>query len=255
MSYILELKSVVKSFGGLCAVDNASFKIEENSITGLIGPNGAGKTTIFDLITGLLTADSGQITFKHEDIIKSRAWERSKSGIARTFQSIRLFPELTVIDNILAALPHSPDSFLDIFKPLKKKKKEMKTQAVDMLKIVSLENHALSHASSLSYGQQKLLEIIRAYASGGDLFLLDEPAAGINRTMLHHVINLIKYLKSIGKTIVIVEHDMNFVMALCERIIVLDRGKEIAKGTPAEIRKNPLVLDAYLGKHHMTNLC
>lgn len=250
MASILQIQGLVKNFGGLHAVDHASFCIEENSITGLIGPNGAGKTTLFDLITGLLQQDAGHIFFKGVNISEFKAWQRPRLGISRTFQAIRLFPELSVVDNILAALPRTPDSFIDIFRPLTAKNRTLKKRAMELLAMVNLEHHAHSTADALSYGQQKLLEIIRAYAADASLFLLDEPAAGVNRTMLNHIIDLIKELKRLGKTIVIVEHDMNFVMSLSEKIIVMDRGKEIAEGTPSAIQKNPLVLEAYLGKHH-----
>ncbi len=247
MPKILEIKKLVKKFGGLHACDHANFAIEENSITGLIGPNGAGKTTVFDLISGFLESDAGEIHFRHENITSIPPWKRASLGIGRTFQAVRLFPELSVIDNVLAALPNCPDGFLDIFRPLKKRKHELREQAMDYLRLANLHEHSLAKASSLSYGQQKLLEIIRAAASGSDLLLLDEPAAGVNRTMLHHIVELIKKLKSQGKTIIIVEHDMGFVMSLCEKIIVMDRGKEIAEGSPHEIQKNPQVLSAYLG--------
>lgn len=250
MPVILELKKLSKSFGGLHAVDHASFAIEENSITGLIGPNGAGKTTAFDLISGLLTPDDGEIHFRHENITNLPAWKRGHLGIGRTFQALRLFPELPAVDNILAALPRIPDSFTDIFRPLRQKKKEFREQAMDYLHMVNLHEKASDRASALSYGQQKLLEIIRAVATGADLLLLDEPAAGVNRTMLQHIIELIKKLKESGKTIIIVEHDMGFVMNLCEKIIVMDRGKEIAEGKPEEIQRNPKVLEAYLGATH-----
>lgn len=250
MPAILEIVNLKKSFGGVHAVDHASFAIEENSITGLIGPNGAGKTTMFDLISGLLQADAGEIHFRHENITRLPPWKRARIGIGRTFQAIRLFPELTTIDNVLASLPRSPDSFFDIFCPLREKKKALHKQAVEYLETVNLHDKASALASALSYGQQKLLEIIRAVSTGANLLLLDEPAAGVNRTMLHHIIELIKILKSQGKTIIIVEHDMSFVMSLCEKIIVMDRGKEIAEGKPHEIQRNPKVLEAYLGTTH-----
>lgn len=250
MPTILEIKKLSKSFGGVHAVDHASFAIEENSITGLIGPNGAGKTTMFDLISGLLAPDSGEIHFRHENITRLPPWKRARIGIGRTFQAIRLFPELTTIDNVLASLPRSPDSFFDIFRPLREKKKALHKQAVEYLETVNLHDKASDSASALSYGQQKLLEIIRAVATGASLLLLDEPAAGVNRTMLQHIVELIKILKSQGKTIIIVEHDMSFVMSLCEKIIVMDRGKEIAEGKPHEIQCNPRVLEAYLGTTH-----
>lgn len=254
MNAILTVKNISKSFGGLEAVQNCSWNVAENSITGLIGPNGAGKTTMFDLITGFLAADRGSIFFHKKDITNAAIWTRTHCGISRTFQMIRLFPELTVIDNIMVCFPDTPDFLFDIFHSLKNKKKELRERAVTLLKTVKLDSHSHAKAKSLSYGQQKLLEILRAVAclpinenKHSSLLLLDEPAAGVNRTMLHEITSLIKKLKAEGKTILIVEHDMNFVMNLCEKIIVMDAGRELAIGTPQEIQNNPKVLEAYLG--------
>lgn len=248
---ILKIQHLVKHFGGISAINHCNFEIEENSITSLIGPNGAGKTTMFDVITGLLDHDQGEIYFREKPISALPAYKRAHLGIARTFQLIRVFPQLTTLENILLALRGNQESLLDIFKPLKKTQKKLKEKAFEYLRMINLHEKAHTPASSLSYGQQKLLEIMRAVASDADLFLLDEPAAGVNRTMLHTIINIIKRLKSEGKTIVIVEHDMGFVMSISEKVIVMDYGKEIAEGSPNEIQNNPKVLEAYLGIKHI----
>lgn len=245
---ILSVQNLSKSFGGVHAVSHCTFHIRKNSITGLIGPNGAGKTTMFDLLSGLLTADTGEIIFNNEKITHLPPYRRARRGLARTFQLIRVFPEMTVLDNVTAALLQSKHQHAH--RALFVRKKEVtKLHALSMehLRTVNLHEKAHLLAGELSYGQQKLLEIIRAVAMGGELFLLDEPAAGINPTMLTEIIALIHTLQKQGKTILVIEHNMGFVMNLCEEIIVMDRGTEIAVGPPAEIQKNPRVLEAYLG--------
>lgn len=244
---ILKIQHLVKRFGGIMAVNHCNFEIAENSITALIGPNGAGKSTVFDLITGLTKQDSGEIFFKSQLITHLPSHQRARLGFARTFQSIRVFPELSAIDNLMLAFPETPDLFRHIFQRKSALMKKLKERAFEFLHTIHLSEKAHAASGSLSYGQQKLLEIMRAVATGAELFLLDEPAAGVNRTMLHAIIAIIKKLKADGKTVIIVEHDMGFVMELSERIIVMDYGKEIAEGTPKEIQNNSKVLEAYLG--------
>lgn len=244
---LLKIKNLSKSFGGLRAVNNCSFEIGTNSITGLIGPNGAGKTTTFDLITGFQTLDEGEIIFKEEPITHLAPHERASIGITRTFQIVRVFPELTALDNILVVLLKNHQGIHQIF--TRKKSLKLHTEkAMELLRDIGIESHARSYAKELSYGQQKLLEIARAVATDADLFLLDEPAAGVNLTMLRHIEKILLRLHKLGKTLLIVEHNMPFVMSFCENIIVLDYGKEIAVGTPEEVQKMPHVLEAYLGK-------
>ncbi|MEK7524254.1 MAG: ABC transporter ATP-binding protein [Patescibacteria group bacterium] len=244
---ILKVQNISKHFGGITAVNHCTFEVVENSITALIGPNGAGKTTMFDLITGLLKHDSGEIFFRGQAIGNLATHKRAHMGISRSFQAIRVFPELTALQNIMLSLRPNDDGFWDAFRPLKNKQKILKAKAMELLSKIQLHEKAHTKAGSLSYGQQKLLEIIRAIATGAELILLDEPAAGVNRTMLTSIVTLIKELQTQGKTILIVEHDMGFVMELCEEVIVMDYGKEIAHGTPSEIQNNPKVLEAYLG--------
>lgn len=245
---ILSVQNLTKHFGGVHAVDHCSFNVQKNSITGLIGPNGAGKTTIFDLLSGLLTPDFGEILFKNENNTESPPFQRARNGMARTFQMIRIFPEMTVLDNVTAALLQSKHQHAHKALFVRRKEvKKLEEQSMEHLHTVKIHEKAHLLAGELSYGQQKLLEIIRAVAMGGELFLLDEPAAGINPTMLTEIIALIYNLQKQGKTILIIEHNMGFIMNLCEQVIVMDRGKEIAVGTPAEIQKNARVLEAYLG--------
>ncbi len=244
---LLKVHNLLKKFGGITAVNHCTFEVKENSITALIGPNGAGKTTMFDLITGLTQHESGEIFFHGEDISNLAPHARVRRGIARTFQAIRIFPELTALENLMLAFPENSDGLVSIFAPTRHHQ-ELHQRALDLLSMVNLHDHAHSKAGSLSYGQQKLLEIIRAVATEATLFLFDEPAAGVNRTMLHTIIAVIKKLKEQGKTVLIVEHDMGFVMELSEHIIVMDYGKELADGTPHEIQNNPKVLEAYLGQ-------
>ena len=250
MKTILSLTGLSKSFGGIHAVQNCNFSIDQGTITGLIGPNGAGKTTVFNLLTGLLHADSGAIEFCGDNITHWPAYKRAQAGFARTFQLIRIFPNLTVLENLKVALQDNKQELRNIFLNQKKLQKRLDAEAKELLKRVNLEDHAQLLAGELSYGQQKLLEILRTMAMSPKVILLDEPAAGINRTLLQTIVKLIHELQSEGKTILVIEHDMGFIMEICEKIIVMDFGKEIAEGTPKEIQKNPKVLEAYLGIGH-----
>lgn len=242
----LEVKNISKKFGGLHAVEDFSFDIAENSITGLIGPNGAGKTTAFNLITHFLPRDEGNIFFKNENLKNKSPFALVQRGIARTFQQIRIFPELTVRENLLLALSSQYDSWWKSF--LKKDEKEENSAAFQLLSEVKLEKYIDEKAKNLSYGQSKLLEIIRTIATGADLLLFDEPAAGVNPTMLMTVKKLIRELKKKGKTILVIEHNMPFLMEISEEIIVMENGKFLCQDTPEKVQKDIRVLEAYLGK-------
>lgn len=249
---LLEIKNLTKRFGGITAVDSCSFDVREGEILGLIGPNGSGKTTVFNLITNIYQPDSGSIRFKGEPLKNMKTHEIANLGIGRTFQLIRLFPKLTVMDNMLIARKyvHGENMWPQIFrkKHVEKEDESNRGRAMEMLTVVNLDKKANDLAQNLSYGQQKLLEISRALATEPQLLLLDEPIAGVNPTMAKNILAIIKKLNKQGKTIVIVEHNMNIVMKICKRIVVLDYGKEIAAGTPSKIKKNKKVIEAYLGK-------
>ena len=248
MQHALEIKNLNKHFGGLKAVNSCSFQVEPNTIVGLIGPNGAGKTTLFNLVTGVIPSSSGEIIYEGEEITGLKTYERAQRGIARTFQAIRIFPELTALENVLVALKGNKQSLKQMFGNQKKEQKRLIDEAHRYLKRVELDVKANHKAGDLSYGQQKLLEIIRAVAQGGEFIMLDEPAAGVNPNMLNKIIDVIRELHAEGRTFLIIEHDMGFIMDISQKIVVLDFGHVIAEGTPKAIQKNKKVLEAYLGK-------
>lgn len=248
---LLEVKNLEKSFGGIKAVQDCDFAVDENKIVALIGPNGSGKTTLFNLITGLIAPNKGDIHFKGEPIAGLQPHEIARMGITRTFQLIRLFPKLTAMENLLLAKHQEGEKFLStILKPfyIKHEEKTNKERCLEFLRLVGLEEKKDSLAQSLSYGQQKLLEIARTLATEADFLLFDEPVAGVNPVMREKIKHTLLKLKEEGKTILLIEHDMKFVMELADKVIVMDHGEEIAVGTPKQIQKNPKVLQAYLGK-------
>lgn len=258
-----ESKTVLKAseisivFGGLCAVSNFSCELKEGELVGLIGPNGAGKTTVFNMLSGVYTPTSGQITFTdRNDKIhitnKKAPAALNKMGIARTFQNIRLFGNLTVGDNVRIALHNQRIvNMIDVLLRLPRLRRDEKLmdQKVDeLLAVVNLSDKKGDLAKNLSYGEQRRLEIARALASNPRLLLLDEPAAGMNPQETDELRQMIEKIRADFKlTVLLIEHDMKFVMGICERIMVLDYGRIIAEGLPEEIRSNPQVIKAYLG--------
>ena len=250
---ILETKQLVKTFGGLTAVSEFDIYLNKSELVGLIGPNGAGKTTAFNMLTGVYQPTSGEIDFLDASIVGKYPYEITQKGIARTFQNIRLFKDLSVIDNVKIAYHQNVkysvvDSILQT-KKYKLEEKEITEKALEFLKIFKLDHKSKEYAKNLPYGEQRRLEIARALATKPQLVLLDEPAAGMNPQETQELMGLIKWIREyFDLTILLIEHDMSLVMNVCERIYVLDYGKIIAHGTPQEIKSNPKVIEAYLGE-------
>ncbi|MBF0442995.1 MAG: ABC transporter ATP-binding protein [Oligoflexales bacterium] len=240
-------------FGGLRAVDNFNLNIRSGEIVGLIGPNGAGKTTVFNMLTGIYEPTLGEIWFESGRIDGKAPHLINRQGIARTFQNIRLFRSLSVLDNVRAAL-HKQVDYTLISSVLRLKsfyntEQKIIKRSIDLLKLFELDGRLEQQADSLPYGEQRKLEIVRAMATGPRLLLLDEPAAGMNPQETQNLIQLTRKLRDeFGVTILLIEHDMNLVMSICERIYVLDYGRQIAHGTPSEIQSNHDVIKAYLGE-------
>lgn len=248
---ILDVDRLTIKFGGVVALDNVSFDIKPGEILGLIGPNGAGKTTAFNVITGVYQATSGRVTFAGQALQGKKRYQITKLGIARTFQNIRLFPSMSALDNVLVGADvHSRVGVLRaIFRTpyFRRTEREGRERAAELLKFVGVDARADEVSVNLSYGDQRRLEIARALATKPKLICLDEPAAGFNPAEKQKLMQLIRDIRAAGNTVLLVEHDMNLVMGVCDRIVVLEFGKKVAEGSPAEIQSNPVVIAAYLG--------
>jgi branched-chain amino acid transport system ATP-binding protein len=249
---LLEVRGVTKVFGGLTAVKDLTMNVRQGALYGLIGPNGAGKTTVFNLLTGVYDPTAGEVLLGGKRIDGRQAFEIAKLGMARTFQNIRLFPDMTVLENVMAARHlRSRQTMADaVFGTSRHHSEERQAEqrAMELLKIFGLDGAAGEAATGLPYGSQRRLEIARALATDPKVLLLDEPAAGMNPQESHDLMDLIRWLRDeCALTIVLVEHNMKVVMGICETVQVIDHGEVIAIGTPEEIQTNPDVIEAYLG--------
>jgi branched-chain amino acid transport system ATP-binding protein len=231
---VLEIDGLTKRFGGVTAVDRVSLSLEPGRIYGLIGPNGSGKTTLFNCITGIERRDAGRVLFNGERIDGLKPYEIARKGIGRTFQVIRVFPELSALENLLVV---TRGGLADA-----------EARALELLRFVKLEGLRNEYAGNLSYGQQKLVEFVRVLMRDPTLILLDEPAAGVNRTLLNDLLDAVRRLRDQGRTVLLVEHDMKVVMGLCETVFVLDHGEKIAEGQPGVIQTDERVIEAYFGR-------
>jgi len=252
---MLQIQNIFKEFDGIKAVDDLSFTIEENSIAALVGPNGSGKTTAFNLISGYLKPDKGKIFLAGRDITSLNPFRIARLGIGRTFQNIRLFPQISVLDNVMLGLSYETgerfSSALLQTKRMRREEADNIKKAEELLEFVGLSEKRDSPAENLSHGQRKLLELARILALEPKIFLLDEPIAGLFPETRRTMLGLIRTLREKGKTILFIEHDLNSVMDVAEKVIVLDHGKKIAEGTPEEIKQNKEVLKAYFGKESL----
>jgi branched-chain amino acid transport system ATP-binding protein len=253
---MLLLDHVGKNFGGLPALDDVGFEVKNGELTALIGPNGAGKTTLINCITGVLPPDVGSIRFRDRELVGLQAHQVSRLGIARTFQNLKIFPRLSVLDNVLAGLTVQGGNSLVMamlrLPYLRHRERKLKLKALDALDRFGLTAKADWPAGVLAYGDKKRMEMARAAVSEPYLLVLDEPVAGLNNEETAAIAEQLRILRSAGHTMLLVEHDMDLVMSIADQVVVLDSGRCIATGTPDEIRRNPLVLEAYLGSMEAT---
>lgn len=252
MEKVLRVSDITQRFGGLVALESVNMEVSAGEIVGVIGPNGAGKTTLFNCITGIYRPTKGTVELDGQDVTGWKPYQITKQGFARTFQNIRLFKKMTVLDNVIVGMHTSGKvNLLDAVFCTPRKRREtakMQEKAEELLKMFHLYEQRYEMATSLPYGQQRELEIVRALAANPKLLLLDEPAAGMNEQETEELRRRVMQLKEMGYTILLIEHDMKFVMNICERLYVLDNGRLIGQGTPEEVKKNPVVIEAYLGK-------
>ncbi len=242
---MLQVKNLQKHFGGIKAVDGCSFAVKQGTITALIGPNGSGKSTVFHLISQLEQEDRGKIMFNNKNITTVSDYEVARLGVSRTFQEVRLFKNLSIYDHLEIALGQDDEH---LWQSLWKKPEDKTKQIQEIVKMVGLHKDLKTYVTDLSYGQRKLLDLAIALAKPHTLLMLDEPVAGVNPLIRQEIKTILRTLKKQGETILVIEHDMNFVMDIADYLIVMDAGKVIAEGKPKEIQKNKKVLEAYLGE-------
>jgi branched-chain amino acid transport system ATP-binding protein len=249
---VLSVRHLTKSFGGLKAINDVSFDVAPDLVTAMIGPNGAGKTTVFNLVTNILSKDVGQVLFLGRDLARLSAVSIAEMGLIRTFQSARVFPGMTAIENVMVGghrlALHSGASQTLWLSAARNEERRLLRRAEQMLELVNLSQFRDTHATELPMGAQKLLEVVRALMAQPKLLCLDEPAAGLNDTETQELANLLRAIRNLGIPVLIVEHNMSLVMNVADRVVVIDSGAIIATGTPAAIQKNARVIEAYLGR-------